>query len=288
MTFLFISCYLFSFQACKQATENPEKKDVLQEQIDTRFYNEIAPDKSLPCFAGAYYRKAVSSTDNWVGIEGKVILPHIFYDSARVNLSKPGQFLDNFSVYLGGNSDGQEIDIGLTWEVVKDDFENVSKERKAFRPFLRRTAHKSGQTALYKNAPAEGRYYWYPGDTVSISVQMVEAGKLKLAVSGKGKMYEELFDCAGYTFTQRAQYKRVNAIDQVANEGKPVQPTSARAVGAKWLNASLFRYYKSDALKVPMHQLRYTDMRCPDTKNFIIEKSAEPSGESIDIFGKPL
>ena len=275
------------FQSCKN--EEKEQEDGinnLQNQIDTRFFNEILPESSIPCFQGAYYRKAVSSADNWVGIEGRVILPTLVYDSTRTNPAKPGQYLDNASVYLGSNSDGQETDIGMTWEVIKDDAGNVSRDRRAFRPFLRRTSHKSGQAAVYLNAPAESRYYWYPGDTVTLAIQLVENGKIKFTVSGKGKNYEELFDVAGCQFTIKAQYKRVNAIDQVSNEGKPVQPTRARATGAKWLFVNLFRYYKSETLKAPMHSARFTDMRCPDVKNIVINTmNSSPSGETVDIYG---
>jgi hypothetical protein len=35
---------------------------------------EIPPDVFIPCFPGAYYRKAVSSFDEWTGISGIVIL----------------------------------------------------------------------------------------------------------------------------------------------------------------------------------------------------------------------
>lgn len=277
----------FIIQSCKgQVTQSDPTTDNLQEQINNRFYNEIAPEGSMPCFQGAYYRKAVSSVDNWLGIEGKVILPAFNYDSSRTNPSKPRQFLDNASVYIGGTSDGQETDIGMTWEVIKDNAGNVSQERKAFRPFLRRSSHKSGQAALYLNAPAESRYYWYPGDTITMSILLVEAGKLKFTISGMGKSYEEFFDAAGCQFTIKAQYKRVNAIDQVSNEGKPVQPTKAKAIGAKWLYANLFRNYKSETLKAPMHTKRFTDMRCPIAANFLISSMPDsPSGEIITIMG---
>jgi hypothetical protein len=72
----------------------------------------------------------------------------------------------------------------------------------------------------------------------------------------------------------------------VANEGKPVQSTKAKALGAKWLDVSIYRYYKSDALKVPFHPNRYTDMRCPDQKHFEINvPSDSKTAESINIFG---
>lgn len=78
----------------------------------------------------------VSSKHCWLGIGGKVTLPTITFDPLRTNSAKPGQYLDNPSVYLGGSMGGQETDIGLTWEVIRDANGNVSADRKVFRPFF--------------------------------------------------------------------------------------------------------------------------------------------------------
>ena len=283
---LIIPTLVSIFISCKDNSSPISSGNSLEEQINNRFFNEIAPSATSPCFQGAFYRKVVSSADNWLGIEGTVILPTLIYDLTRFNPLKPDTYLDNASVYLGGTSDGQETDIGMTWEVIKDAAGNVSKERLAFRPFLRRTSHKSGQTALYKNAPAESKFYWYPGDTLTMSVVLAQDSQLKFTVSGSGKKYEEFFDVAGYNYTTKAQYKRVNAIDQVSNEGKPVQSTTAKVIGANWLNVFLYRYNKSEAIKVPMHSKRYTDMRCPDVDHFEITTPPNSvSGEKIDIYG---
>ena len=196
----------------KDDSKKDTASNTLEDQIKTKFFDEISPATSISCFQGAYYRKAISSLDNWLGIEGKVILPTLTYDLSRENPGKPGTYLDNASIYLGGTSDGQETDIGMTWEVIKDANGNVSTERKAFRPFMRRTSHKSGQAAVYLNAPAESKYYWYPGDTITIGVVLVDNGKLEFNVKGSGKNYQTIFDAAGYQYTLKAQYKRVNEI----------------------------------------------------------------------------
>ncbi|SFE11141.1 hypothetical protein [Flavobacterium phragmitis] len=260
------------------------KKISIEKQIKTKFENEILPPASSPCFAGAYYRKAYSSKDYWLGIGGTVTLPVIAYDPSRTNPKKSGAYLDNASVYLGGNSDEQETDIGLTWEVIRETDGSISKEHKAFRPFLRRTGYKSGQTAYYMNAPAEAKYYWYSGETVTMSLQLIESKKLKFIVEGAGKKYEQIFDVDGYDPTVMAQYKRVNAIDQVANEGKPAQATTAKVTGAKWVEAFLFRSVDGNVVKAPMHTKRFTDMQCPAKSHFKLSSFGE-SGESIDIFG---
>lgn len=278
--------FLIFFSGCSESSSQaqPMPKIGLEEQIRTKFSREVLPASSANCFAGAYYRKAVSSKDYWLGIGGTVVLPTLIYDLTRENPNKPGTYLDNASIYLGGNSDDQETDIGMIWEVIREADGSVSKERKAFRPFMRRTGYKSGQVALYQNAPASSNYYWYPGETISMSIQVIEPKKIKFIVEGAGKKYEEIFDVDGYQKEFMANYKRVNAIDQVSNEGKPVQTTTAKVVGAKWLDVYLFRSVNSKIVKAPMHQNRFTDMQCPAKSYFDLTFSNE-SAEIIDVFG---
>jgi len=274
------------FSSCSDGSSQTQPAPVisLEEQIKTKFNGEVVPPSATSCFAGAYYRKAVSSKDYWLGIGGTVVLPTLTYDLSRENPNKLGTYLDNASIYLGGTSDGQETDIGMTWEVIREADGSVSKERKAFRPFMRRTSHKSGQVAVYQNAPATSNYYWYPGETIAMSIEVIEAKKIKFIVEGAGKRYEEIFEADGYRKEVMANYKRVNAIDQVSNEGKPVQTTTAKVTGAKWLEVYLFRSVNSQVVKAPMHPNRFTDMQCPAKSYFVLNFSSE-SAETIDVFG---
>ena len=258
--------------------------------LPNSFYmGEVRPATSKSCFAGAYYRKLVSSVDTWGGIGGRVILPTTVFDPARINPAKPAQFLDNPSVYMGGNMSGQETDIGLTWEVIRDESGAVTADRRAFRPFLRRTAHGgSGQTALYENAPAEARYYWYPGEEVVMSVKIVSNGILRLTIEGAGKKFEKDFEAGGYTFTSKGEFKRVNAIDQVSNEGKPVQVTKTKVIGAEWKSSYLYRIINGALVETPFHDGRYTDMRCLNANHFSIfstQQNRSQGGEKIEIYG---
>lgn len=267
------------------------KTPSLDDQLNDFFVNEVKPVQSAACFQGAYYRKAVSSKDSWIGIGGTVVLPQIIFDEDRKNPAKPGQYLDNPSIYMGGNSGGQETDIGMTWEVVKDDNGNVSADRRAFRPFLRRTALGS-QSANYSNAPAQKEYYWYPGEEITMTLQVVGNGVVRFIVEGAGKKFEQDYECAGYKVGTIAEYKRVNAIDQVSNEGKPAQATKTKVTGGAWKETYLYRNYNVNgqvtSLKVPMHTGRFTDMRCPESKHFTITTASKPgSSESIDIDGSP-
>lgn len=272
--------------ACGKS-KNTVKEEVITDPINNFFKGEVRPALTSTCFKGAYYRKMVSSKDYWLGIGGKVKLPTITFDPLRVNPAKPAQYLDNPSVYMGGNMGGQETDIGLTWEVIRDGGGNVTADRRAFRPFLRRSAI-SGQAALYENAPASSEYYWYPGEEVNISVQLIEDKKLKLIVEGAGKRYEKDFEANGYTLNGIGEFKRVNAIDQVANEGKPVQATATKVENAVWSETYLFRSYQGSVIKVPAHSGRLTDMRCPSVSNFSINSTVENKkngAEEINISG---
>lgn len=286
--FLISALFMSTTFACSGSDGNGEGDDKEPtDPINTYFKDEVRPPSSQSCFAGAYYRKVISSKDVWLGIGGTIILPQITFDENRKNPNKVSQYLDNPSIYLGGNMGSQETDIGLTWEVVKENGV-VSQERKAFRPFMRRTSHVSGQASDYANAPAEDRYYWYPGEKVTISIQIVDDYKLKFIVEGEGKRFETDYDCAGYKKGSKGEFKRVNAIDQVANEGKPVQTTATKVENGKWSESYLFRMYDGKVVKAPLHEGRFTDMRCPDTRYFNILSTTDEDklgAETVNING---
>jgi hypothetical protein len=273
--------------SCSKGKSDPDETITPSDPFTTFFKGEVMADASKPCFAGAYYHKVVSSMDFWLGISGKVVLPSMTFDQDRINPAKPAQYLDNPSLYLGGNMAGQETDIGLTWEVIKDAGGNVSADRKAFRPFLRRTAYRD-QPLDYQNAPASSEYYWYPGEEVTMSIQVVEAKKIKFIVEGAGKHFEKDFDCDGYYPNNIGEFKRVNAIDQVSNEGKPVQSTKTHVDNAIWKETNLYRLYQNKVVSVPMHTGRFTDMRCPAKSNFNIAATANDQkigAETVSING---
>ncbi|SMC86097.1 hypothetical protein [Pedobacter nyackensis] len=253
--------------------------------------DEVKPDGTKPCFNGAYYRKAVSSKDVWIGISGTVVLPKIAFDASRKNDEKSGQFLDNPSVYMGGSMNEQETDVGMTWAVVKDEKGNISDERKSFRPFFRRASYpKTGQKDIWQNAPASKEFYWYPGEEIKMSVRVISDGKLRFIVEGAGKRYEANFESDGYKMNGVGEFKRVNAIDQVRNEGKAAQPTKTRVENAVWKETNLFRMQNGKVIQVPLHKDRFTDMRCPDVKYFNItsnKKQQKIGAETINIYGNP-
>lgn len=243
---------------------------------------EVAPAKMIPCFAGAYYRKAVSSFDAWTGIAGFVKLGTPQFDENRLRAEDKNQYLDNPSVYMGGNAGGKfEVDAGLTWEFTTDANGKKSTQRNAFRPFWR--------TKTWNAAPAQKEFYFYPGETVQMAVLVAGPNKLRLIVSdGKSKTFQTDFDAEEFTSGIPRQFKRVNAIDQVHNEGKPVQKTTTNIVGAEWTQTFLLRGAGADAKQIPMDKTRFTDMRCSDEKHIVVTTVDDKKGaEKIDIFGTP-
>ncbi|MDQ3712509.1 MAG: hypothetical protein M3388_09855 [Acidobacteriota bacterium] len=244
---------------------------------------EILPATSIPCFAGAYYRKAVSSFDVWTGIVGIVKLGTPKVDEDRLDATNK-QPLDNFSVYMGGRAGDKEIDAGLTWGFTKDEQGNLSKRRNAWRPFWR--------NETWSNAPAEKQFYWYPGDVVQMAVIVAGPGKLRLVIADAGaqpkRVFQIEFDAKTFAPNVPRQFKRVNAIDQFANEGKPVQVTKAEVTGAEWLQTLLMRGAGADAKQIPMDKARFTDMRCANESNIVVTSTDAAKGaEKIDIFGTP-
>ncbi|MDQ3130342.1 MAG: hypothetical protein M3Q99_06230 [Acidobacteriota bacterium] len=242
---------------------------------------EVVPAATIPCFAGAYYRKAVTSFDVWTGIAGFVKLGTPKVDENRLD-EKDKLPLDNFSVYMGGNAGGKsEVDAGLTWEFTLDENGKRSARRNAFRPFWR--------TKTWNSAPDEKQFYFYPGETVQMAVIVAGANKLRLIISdGKNKTFQTDFDAEGFSANIPRQFKRVNAIDQRHNEGKPVQPTRAEVTGAEWTQTILLRGEGANAKQIPMDKTRFTDMRCANENNVVVTATDAAKGaEKIDIFGTP-
>jgi hypothetical protein len=242
---------------------------------------EIVPAASLPCFPGAYYRKAVSSFDAWTGIVGVVKLGTPETDADRIDPAN-NQPLDNFSVYMGGRAAEQEIDAGLTWSFTKDEQGNPSKTRNAWRPFWR--------NETWNNAPNEKQFTWYPGDTVQMAVLVAGPGKLRLVIADATpqpkRVFQTEFDAKEFAPNVARQFKRVNAIDQFRNEGRPAQPTKARVTGAEWLQTLLLRGAGAEAKQLPMDKTRFTDMRCSSEENIVVTVTDAARGaEKIDIFG---
>lgn len=83
-----------------------------------------------------------------------------------------------------------------------------------------------------------------------------------------------------------AEFKRVNAIDQVANEGKPAQATAAVVENAVWKEAYLLRNISGQMYRVPFVTSRQYRLSCPSTDAFVITATDQQTlmgGETVSI-----
>lgn len=254
---------------------------------------EIAPQAYLPCFLGAWYRKCVSSTDAWLGIEGVVKLGEFTLDPKRISLDGKGRVMDNPSCYMGGCSEF-ESDAGVTWSVSFPGSDqnytlHYTSPKFAFRPFWRNIYIENGKETnkWCQNDPHQPQYYYLPGDVIRMSVYSPEDDYLQLKIeviepttiekyvkqreryglkdNRPSDFVSPLFISPG-AGKMNAEYKRVNAIDQYGNEGYHAQMTNATVSQAYWKEVYLYREIDGQIQKVPFTKERYTSMICPSPK----------------------
>ncbi|HBP26163.1 MAG TPA: hypothetical protein DD618_04355 [Acholeplasmatales bacterium] len=241
-------------------------------------------DPSTPsCFAGAVYRKVVSSKDYWLGIEAVVTIPDFIPDPLRYDDGKMSYYLDNASLYMGGHAN-YESDVGLTWAIGYPDSISTAYTRSGicFRPFWR---YITSTDNIYRNADvSDFQYYYFPGDKIRMSVFSPKSGYMQMRIElleptthvkyanarlayNLGEDFNRVFTTelfpSGGMGAIKAEFKRVNAIDQVSNEGKPTLNTNAVVDHAVWHEVYLYRKIDGVLYKVPMTSARSASMTCP-------------------------
>lgn len=281
--------------------------------------NESAKPSLPSCFAGAIYRKVVSSKDFWLGIEATITLPEFFVDEDRYDDTKANYYLDNASIYMGGHS-YYESDVGIAWMIghVNSTSSQISRTGTAYRPFWRyiTTQEQCTNNNCYRNANvSDYEYYYYPGDTIQMSVFSPRPGYLQMRIElisltthpdyinkrddyNLNEDFNRIFVTAAFPSAGmgelKSEFKRVNAIDQVANEGKPTINTNAKVLNAVWQEVFLYRDIDGTIYKVPFTEDRSVGMVCPIGQNvngdfsdaFIIEYDgvdASMGGEIVTL-----
>jgi len=272
---------------------------------------EINKPTDYQCFNGAWYYKALSSKDKWLGIEAIVTLPEFNPDEERFeiipdNFSKSKtykKYLDTPSVYLGGSSDF-ETDIGFGWfrGIINQE---VTDEKITFRPFWRYIYQEDKvEKNEYKGTDInQTEHYYFPKDVLKINLVCSEENYLQLRVElitptsiPKYKSIRESLDLennlpktlitdkipAPGNGINLAEYKRVNAIDQYGNEGKPTKMTKAKVDFCVWENVYLFRELDKSLIKVPFTIDRYIQMLCPQNNAFEVETKGNKETIKID------
>lgn len=295
-------------------------EEFFKAEVINNIPNEVPKDDVKSCFPGAWYRKAVSSKDDWLGLEGVVTLPEFMPDEERFTIVAdhvyPGEMIKTYkdtpSVYVGGSSD-YENDIGFGWfrGIEDSKTKRVSSSKITFRPFWRYIF--LDENGMEKNIYAmtkleEVQYYFFPGDKVKITIGCLEdnflqfridlieptnikkyidiRNKLNLPNNLPSSLVVDKIPAPGVGI-RKTEYKRVNAIDQYGNEGKPSQMTKAFTLPSIWHEVYLFRLLDGEIVKVPFNESRYTSMCCPVNEAFEISNKNDTLGsECIAI--KPI
>jgi len=206
--------------------------------------------------------------------------------------------LDTPSIYIGGSSDF-ETDIGFGFFQGFVD-NKITREKMTFRPFWRTIHLEDGiEKNIYSGtAIKQTKYYYFPGDTVKINLVCEKDNFLTLRIelleSTSLNPYKEIRNkiVENETFILRdiiapgngvrpSEYKRVNAIDQYHNEGKPTQKTKAFAVNCEWKSVYLFRLVNNELRKIPFIDHRIKRIFSPNKSAFIVK--FENNLEKVDI-----
>ncbi|MGD9604761.1 MAG: hypothetical protein AB7V00_01235 [Bacilli bacterium] len=281
--------------------------------------NEVKPILAPKCFLGAWYRKVFSSFDYWLGMEGVIKLGEFTPDKLRFNLDGKGRYMDNPSIYMGGKS-AKETDAGLNLNLsylsddTKDDLV-LSSPKLAYRPFWRyiynTATDVSGNVERHEinswnvHNPRHLGNYYFPGDVIKMSVYSPMKDYLQLRIDviepttnpkyvkiRNGYNLENnlptsflspLFFSKGHGY-EKAEFKRVNSIDQYGNEGFVAQNTNAEVSEAVWQEVYLYKEIDKTIYKIPFLQSRQTSMICPNTDAITVKNHpVDPTGESVII-----
>lgn len=253
--------------------------------IYTKKIKDEEPKPITPrCFSGSIYRKVVSSRDYWLGIEALITLPEFIPDPERIDSTAKNYFLDVSSIYMGGNAES-ESDVGLAWRTGYRSYDSkeLSKEAITFRPFWRYITE-THQNFYCDLNPHEFEFYYYPGDTIRMSVYSPKPGFMQMRIEliketenqkykNERKKYnlDKNFNHVFFTSyfpskgmgVVKSEFKRVNAIDQTYNEGKPTINTNSLVKNVIWHEVYLYRKIDGSLYKVPFTKSRSASMTCP-------------------------
>ncbi|MCK9166624.1 MAG: hypothetical protein M0P92_04205 [Acholeplasmataceae bacterium] len=144
------------------------------------------------------------------------------------------------------------------------------------------------------------QYYYLPGDRLRIVVASPEPGKMQLQIEVIEKstlayslelrsengwkdpenFISPIFSSPGQGTNIKTSFKRVNAIDQVANEGKPATSTTTEVFDTIWHNTYLYRVIDNQIHRIPMTKERAAIMDCPNP-NFISRTELDKNGGEV-------
>jgi hypothetical protein len=179
------------------------------------------------------------------------------------------------------------------WRYITNEFEDIGGydlEHQRFYASTMLSNHDGMKNIYAQHHPSFTEFYYLPGDTIKMSlsspkphfmqltIEVIEISTLPYAVQMRRRnrwkapqtFYSPLFFSKGHGTDMPKTYKRVNAIDQVKNEGRQAAMTDSEILNAQW--KSCFLYYKANGtlFKTPFNNYVGVTMQCPDDKAFIV------------------
>ncbi|MGI6782268.1 MAG: hypothetical protein ACOX56_05545 [Acholeplasmataceae bacterium] len=149
-------------------------------------------------------------------------------------------------------------------------------------------------------------YYYLPGDKLRMIVYSPKANYLQLQIEviekstleSSIRIREEngwkdpenfmspLFVSQGHGTGMNVEFKRVNAIDQSGNEGKPAIMTNSNVKTAIWENVYLHREINGQKYRVPFTEQRSDTLGAPNDKYFTYT-TIDPNTGSVTVVIHP-
>lgn len=283
--------------------------------------NEVEKPTNAQCFLGAWYHKVFSSKDKWLGIEGIITLPEVKINRKDINgksLDNPSIYMGGLSKYEsdvglsyskvilkdGNISKNSEV-FRPFWRYITDldtDEGSYDFENGRFYNVSNLTPNSKTSNCYAHYSPKFSEYYYLPGDKIKLVVTYPKKNHMQLVIEvieiskNKNSIKKrrdnnwkdpETFKSPLFTSPENIdsikEFKRVNAIDQVSNEGKPTINTKTVIKNAIWESVYLYRKTDGEVFKVPLVESRAQVMNCPTIDGFELSKINEDGGSTITI-----
>lgn len=177
------------------------------------------------------------------------------------------------------------------WRYITDEFEdvgtyNLDTGRNYAATLL---SDRNGIKNVYAQYhPSFTEHYYLPGDTLKLTlfspkphfmqlrIEVIQVSKLPYAVNLRRRykmkapqaFISPLFSSKGHGTDMPKTYKRVNAIDQVRNEGKEAILTRSEILNAHWQDCYLYYKEQETLYKTPFNETLSVTMQCPNPKAF--------------------
>lgn len=168
------------------------------------------------------------------------------------------------------------------------------------------------QTGSYYNCIASyyygfTEYYYLPGDVLRMIIYIPEENVMQLQIevlkvsnnpdsiaireannwAEPADFKSPYFSSPGHGTNIKTEYKRVNAIDQVANEGSSEISTTTTVTGAVWQEVYLYRYINNELRSVPFTETRRAVLNNPFESAFTVSNyllnGIDLGGMTVDI-----